>query len=158
MKKLKTVKVETPWGVRSLVYRSVSSDIPQDQLICDSACPYSNLCSVIRDPSCPEDTSRCYNDFCSMLGENEGDNDSELLNMVPVEGTIESFFSDGPDIYSQVFEKDPSIKLSEIKRRVCKCFCDDYDENSSEKCVSTNKACILSNLFSNRLNDKSLDD
>lgn len=155
MKKLKTVEVETPWGTRSLVYRPVGSDIPQDQLICDSVCPYSKLCPIIRDPSCPEDTSRCYNDFCSMLGED--DTDSELLNMVPVDGTIESLFSDGPDIYSQVFEKDPSIKLSEIRCRVCKNFCDDYDENSSEKCVSTNKACILSNLFSNRPNSSSDD-
>ena len=154
--KLKRVKVITPKGERTLLYKPVN-DIPTENVICETACPYGKLCEKLEDPRHPEDPNFRFTDFCGELGikdiddgvnSEENDEEISLIEMVPVEGTIEKNLSDFPDIYQQLIAKDPVVKLSEIIEKFCSNWCDSYNKEHTN-CKYENKLCMMHDLFKN---------
>lgn len=152
--KIRLVKVMTPKGERTLVFRPVNKAV--DGIICDTVCPYGDLCSKIIDPRNPDNPKLKFTDFCGDLGEDSENEENDLTEYIPVEGTIEENLYDFPDIFQTLIKNDPVVKVSDIIEKFCKDWCDSYDEEHTG-CVSKNKLCMLHNLFKNNKSKQSND-
>lgn len=145
MEKYRRVLVETPKGKRYLTYRPVNVENATD-LICETHCPYKNVCDKIKDPRNLENSELTFLDFCSEIGQ-EKDDDVEV-NMVPVAGTIETELGDVVDIFQAMMEKNPPLRLVQVIDNVCPGWCDDYTPEH-KNCNAKNGTCIMKNLFDN---------
>lgn len=145
--KIRTIKVKGKTGEFKFTYKPTPSDDEDEKLLCELYCPYDKICDKIRDPRDIDDPDRNFSDFCGELGQDsEDDKEDEILkNFVPV--NLEESFKDYPDIFSQIIDKDPVVRLKKVIKCVCSGWCSDFDENFS-KCKYENKSCILHELFS----------
>lgn len=144
--KLKRVKVDTPKGSRALVFRPVTN-IPTGGLICDSECPYCEICDKLPDPRNPKDDNFRFIDFCGDIGmEYSNSNKDEGGDLVPIEGTIENNLLDIFDNYQEILKSNPMVKLSDVIDKLCQNWCDRYNEKHSN-CKSDYKLCIIRELF-----------
>lgn len=153
-KKLKRVKVMTQKGERVLVFRPIK-DIPTEQVICETECPYGKICDKIIDPRNPNNPDFKFTDFCGDLGEimeeeseSEKSKNEDLTEYVPVEGTIEENLYDFPDIFQTLIEKNPMVRISDVIDKCCSSWCDSYTKDHSN-CNTKNKLCIMHDLFKN---------
>lgn len=151
-KKFKRVKVNTPKGERTLLFRPVNNLPPTEDVICESACPYGGVCDKLIDPRYPEDPNFKFTDFCGELEISAdcsgGEDHNPFADMVPVEGTIEKNLSDFPDIFQTLIKEDPVVKVSEIIEKFCSNWCDNYNKEHTN-CKYENKLCMMHDLFKN---------
>jgi len=158
MLKLLKVKVNTPKGERTLLFREIPK-VEEYSCMCDSVCPYKGLCDYICDPRDPENKESTFLDFCSSLGEEIEDSNREgregeaeagkerkLLDSVPVEGTIEKNLSDFPDVVQNIISKNPVVRVKDIITNVCSEWCDMYTEDCSN-CKQGTEGCFLKNII-----------
>ena len=80
-------------------------NLGDEELICETRCPYSDICDKLPNPRNPEDPDSSFEDFCGELGElgepgqNEEDPDrAEIFNSIPAPGSLET-------IYPEYFKK-----------------------------------------------------
>lgn len=147
MNKLRRVSVETPNGTRYIMYRPIG-EIPTDSLICDTKCPYGEVCGKLPDPRFPDDKSYCYIDFCQSLGEGEDKKSSDLSSMVPAEGELENLFKDNKPILKTILDTDPIVRLKKVVDCCCPEMCDLYKKDHSE-CSLENRMCFFRPYFIN---------
>lgn len=146
MEKFKQITIKTPKGERTLEYQKVG-EVPENAHVCNMNCVYGRACIFLRDPRDPENVDKSFNTFCASLGKEEsGIEDSDLQSMVPVPGTLERNFGDFEDIYQQIIQKDPQVKLSDIISKFCSGWCEFYNEEKTN-CNSNNKFCVIKSLF-----------
>ena len=145
MEKIRKAKFNTAKGERSMMMRPVLEELEEGEVFCDSICPYGEkICSRLPDPEFPDKPTERFCDFCTRLGEIEGQ--EFCNNMVPVEGEIERVFPDFPDIIKVLEEENPLVKISDVIDEVCKGGCDMYSPDHSN-CSSKNQLCILKGLL-----------
>jgi len=140
---MRTIKVKGKTGEFSFTYKPTPPDEEDGKLLCDLYCPYNKICDKLRDPRDIDDPDRNFSDFCAELGQTEDEN-KDLLDFVPV--NLEESFKNFPDIFSQIIDKDPVVRLKKVIKCVCSGWCSDFDESFS-KCKYENKSCILHELF-----------
>lgn len=150
--KKRLVTVQTRLGERKLLMEPSPNMTGADEYICETRCPYSKVCSFIPDPRKPEGTPNIdevdgFISFCGSLGKGE-DEDSELRDYYPAEGSIEKTFKDFPDIYKIVIDKNPLVNIKDVISSACKGWCPDYSDDYCN-CTSQNMSCILRGLFTN---------
>lgn len=152
MEKYIRVKIETKnGGTRFLTYKPVPVS-EATTLICETDCPYKDVCDKIRDPRNPENEDLRFLDFCSDLGMTEEDRakgNTKGADYVPVEGTIETELGDLQDIFQDIIKSDPVVKTSDVIDSICPGWCDDYCPDH-KNCSAKNNTCILKNLFMKR--------
>lgn len=121
------------------------------ELLCRYGCSYYKICPLLRDPMHLDDKEYCFIDFCQSLGVDSEGNRTDFADMCPVEGTIETNLGDIDDIFQDIIDRDPLVKVSDIIEKVCKG--EDSELNFScyneghTNCKYTNDMCILKSLF-----------
>ena len=160
---LKKVKVNTPMGERTLIYRHVqpledeNGKVRELGVDCDKQCPYGKICQHFPDPRHPElfgnkTNPSSFCDFCADLALNIDDlNDSQadevMKSYVPEEGTIENNLGDVfPEINKIILEKNPMFRLTTIIDTVCSDLCEFYSKDHKE-CNFSNSMCLFRSLF-----------
>ena len=146
--KFKRVKVVTEKGDRFITFKPVDLNDNLEELVCEKSCPYSKICDKIPDPRNMKDKNLKFLDFCGEA-EDEKDNTS-LGNMVPLEGTVEEFFKDYPDIFQILIKNNTMVGIKDIIHRVCSGWCESYNKELSN-CNSSNSICWLQDLFINHI-------
>ena len=156
LKKRKLVKFQTAKGERTMLMEPVVNLTGPEEVICESRCPYSKICKLLPDPRQPEGEAKIGYDgflnFCGDLGtpQSEGEEqDSELQNYVPAEGSIEATFEDFPDIFKIAIQANPVVRVKDVIEHACKGWCPDWSEDY-KNCNSSNMTCILRGLFVNQ--------
>ena len=150
IKKLKTVKVQTPKGTVELQFRPGERFLNQSQdetiSICDLDCPYAKICGHLPDPEYPDELK--FNDLCTRIGDvAETQEDMDIKYYHPVEGTIENELGEiFPEILEVIKEKNPLFRLDTIIDRICPGMCEDYNREHTN-CGKKNILCILTDLF-----------
>ncbi|MBP3732376.1 MAG: hypothetical protein J6I84_03940 [Bacilli bacterium] len=143
-KKIKRIKAEGENGKSFYFKFKPLFNVAQDELICETRCPYSQICDNIRDPRALSDPERAFSDFCGELGETEN---PEILNMIPCDGSLEEGFKDEKDIFEQLIKENPTIRLNDMIEKVCSTgWCDDYSEDHVN-CKACNQSCLMRDLF-----------
>lgn len=143
-KKLKVIRVDGENGKKFQFQFRPLFGVADDELVCETRCPYCDICDKIRDPRALSDEDRCFEDFCGELGETD---DPENLNMIPVSGSLEEGFKNEKDIFTTLIEKNPTIRLNDLIEKICSSgWCEDYNKEHSN-CVSSNKSCLMQDLF-----------
>ena len=141
----KYVEVQTEKGTRKLRFAHVGDMKAPEENICNTKCPYRKICEEIPDPRCPQNKDKTFIDFCGELGGGEND-DPELVNSVPVKGTLEKAFEHDTDVFQALIKRDPMVHVKDVIESVCQGWCDNYNENYSN-CNECNATCILNGLF-----------
>ena len=161
LKKRRLVKFMTALGDRCLEMKPVVNMTGPEEVICETRCPYSKVCKLLPDPRKPESEAKPgfdgFLNFCGDLGTAQGDGeeqDIELANYVPCEGSIEKTFEDRHDILNIVIKANPSVKVKDVIEHACRDWCPDWSEDY-HNCNSSNMTCILRGLFSN---DKAMEE
>jgi hypothetical protein len=152
--KFKRVKVVTEKGDRFITFKPVDLKDNLEELVCEKNCPYSKICDKIPDPRNMNDKNLKFLDFCGEA-EDERDNTS-LGNMVPLEGTVEEFFKDYPDIFQILIKNNTMVGIKDIIHRVCSGWCENYNKEMTN-CKSTNSICWLQDLFINHISNEDND-
>lgn len=145
MLKARLVKIQTPKGERTLTFVQSPRAKAELEVCCEEVCPYGNICEHIRDPRNPEDSNSNLETLCCELGLGDGD-DETLQQFFPAPGTLEENLADFPDIFQQLTEKNPYVRVTDVIKNVCSKFCD-YFEPDCKNCSSKNYSCILHDLF-----------
>lgn len=143
LKKIKVIKVYGENGQKFAFKFRPLYNVESDELVCETRCPYCSICDYIRDPRAISDPERTFSDFCGELGETS---DPEILNMIPVLGSLEEGFKDQKDIFEQLVKENPTVRLNDIIEKVCSGWCEDYVE-THDNCVSCNQSCLMRDLF-----------
>lgn len=155
VKKLKTIDVETPSGVKKVqmvpVLLDTSENAPElTDTICTVCCPYGSICDKLRDPRCPSDDRKTLNDWCNDISmDGKKIEATDLAMYCPAEGSIEQLYEDDDDSMKQLLRLNPSVKLSTLIDTVCCDFCDMYNKEHSN-CTYSNEMCICRGLFSKK--------
>ena len=150
MKKFKTIKVtfEEENGksrTESIVFKPVEIDTSRC-IVCDK-CYYTKLCRYLPDPRYMNNKDYCFTDYCSDLSVDNNGSNTELCNMIPLEGELERVFKD-KNIFKNIIDSDPLYKLSELIDKACPGMCEFYNKDHSG-CSVDNKLCIFRELFIN---------
>lgn len=74
-------------------------NVREEELICETRCPYSDICYKLPDPRNPEDPDSNFEDLCTELGEflEPGQNEedpgrAEIINSIPAPGSLEAIY------------------------------------------------------------------
>lgn len=152
LKKIKMFEVDTPNGKRFLKFRPASVDSDKS-IICVSSCPYGKICGKLKDPRKPNDPNSHFSDLCNGLTtdtvKQEDSNKEEgkyILSLHPAEGSLEEAFFDDEDIFKQLIEKNPVVRINDVIDKTCSNWCDSYTPEKTN-CNSRNKTCIMQDLF-----------
>ena len=153
VKKLKTIDVETPSGIKKVqmvpVLLDTSENAPElTDTVCSVCCPYGSICDKLRDPRCPENPKQTLNDWCNDVSmDKEKVAATELAMYCPAEGSIEQLYEGDSDAMKQLLNLNPSVKLNTLIDTVCCGFCDMYNKEHTN-CTFSNEMCICRGLFS----------
>lgn len=146
IKKLVKIPVETPKGTKYLTFfRYVSDDKEDVCRPCEGICPYSEICDKIPDPRDPKNADLGFLDFCGSIG--EGDGNEDLIDVIPVAGTVEENLKDViGDVYQTIINGNKLVSIPSVIDEICPGWCDKYTEDH-KNCVASNKSCLLRGLL-----------
>lgn len=150
--KVKVIKVADPKGGEELVFKFVPRQSNNEDINCDTICPYANICEKICDPNHLGEEGYNFVDFCAKVEidrateEAPDDEEASKTTYIPAEGSLEEAFKNHEDILKQIVDKDPVVRVSKLIDNFCCDFCDSYDEEHTN-CTSDNRSCILRKLF-----------
>lgn len=150
IKKIKTVRVNTPNGIKTVSMAPITLDTTRElsDVICTECCPYGKLCGSLRHPEFPDDNSKTLNDWCvdvSFVDEKKTEI-NDLGCYYPISGELENLYPEGSDSLKQIMNKNPIIRLNEFIDKVCSGFCDQYNPEHSN-CTFKNQTCICKELL-----------
>jgi hypothetical protein len=125
---------------------STSSDESNNnEPVCKTQCPYGvDRCSRMPDPRDPENSDRCFQDYCFDLSE---ESDS-FADYIPVKGTIEEGMRD-VNLFKPIIDRGSLVDIREVIHTMCKDVCDRYKEDLGG-CTPNNQFCILHDILAKR--------
>lgn len=145
---------------RKFLFRPVKELSNENESLCDNVCPYKlKLCTRLPhpDPDYAKDGDT-FRDFCDkaddIINREEGNrpgaqsinpSDYKFCGFVPVKGTIEENYRD-TDYFQEMIKKNSLVSIRSVINAICGEECSSYKEDLSN-CKSTNKSCILHELF-----------
>ena len=154
--KNKTVNVTVNGKSFTFRFKPVSEvNLKPEDLICEVACPLNSVCDKLKDPRDLNDETACFNDFCLAIGDPDKSaeeilNDESQENLMPdIEDVLKFAEETNHDIYQEIIDSDPYVKLADVIDCVCgeEGFdCSFYSKDHSN-CTSKNGLCILKRFF-----------
>ncbi len=161
MKKYKTIEViDSESGEkRKFIFKPVYKLEDPNNLLCEDLCPYNiDLCTKLPypDPVLAKE-GKTFRDLCDEADDilnrqrniPSGDSDvrEECAAFIPLVGTIEENYRN-VEYFQDLIKKNSLVCIRKVINAICGEECEYFNEDLSE-CKSTNKSCILHELFKN---------